>query len=278
MPDKAPRRPKRPELPFPPGTLLETDEDIRAAVLGEPPAPVAADNSVRRPYHPTLRPPIAILTMFDDGKPDGEVFRLRGDRFIIGRTEGDLLVPHDAHISARHVEVTRQHVNNVYRWVVTDLQSKHGLFVRTTRAVLADQSEVLVGRGYYRFELPGEDSAGTVDFEMMPPRPSTRNWSAEARTAHPSLLEMVGGKVRSRLVLSQPEYWIGTDPACSICREDDPFVEPRHARLYRDAKGRWQAEHNKTLNGLWLRMPQVTVEAMCQFQIGEQRFRLRGRG
>ena len=29
------------------------------------------------------------------------------------------------------------------------------------------------------------------------------------------------------------------------------------------------------LNGLWLRMPQITVESVAQFQIGEQRFQLK---
>ena len=73
----------------------------------------------------------------------------------------------------------------------------------------------------------------------------------------------------------KPEYWIGTDPTCTICRSDDPFCEPRHARVFRGSKGGWGIEHNKTQNGLWLRMPQVSVDSMIQFQIGEQRFRLK---
>ena len=35
------------------------------------------------------------------------------------------------------------------------------------------------------------------------------------------------------------------------------------------------AEHNKTQNGLWLRMAQIVAESMIQFQIGEQRFQLK---
>jgi hypothetical protein len=31
----------------------------------------------------------------------------------------------------------------------------------------------------------------------------------------------------------------------------------------------------KTQNGLWLRMSQINVESMVQFQVGEQRFRLK---
>jgi hypothetical protein len=45
-------------------------------------------------------------------------------------------------------------------------------------------------------------------------------------------------------------------------------------RLYRKGKVAWHAEQNKTLNGFWLRMAQLIVDARVQFQIGEQRFGL----
>jgi hypothetical protein len=84
--------------------------------------------------------------------------------------------------------------------------------------------------------------------------------------------------VLSRLPLTKAEYWIGSDTACPIFRADDPFVEPRHARLYRDAKGAWHAQNNKSPNGLWVKVPQITVTDSCLFQIGEQRFRLSAGG
>jgi hypothetical protein len=74
------------------------------------------------------------------------------------------------------------------------------------------------------------------------------------------------------------EYWIGSDPACAICRPGDLFLEPRHVRLYREANGTWHAQNNKTANGLWLKVPQITVADSCSFQIGEQRFRLNAGG
>jgi hypothetical protein len=141
-----------------PGTLLETDEDIRQALLAKqagaaapkPSAPAAGAS----PYRPTLRAPVALLTVLDDGKSDGEVLRLRTDRFVIGRAEGDFLIPHDSLISARHLEITRHRAGEQYRWVITDLQSTNGLFVRCSRIALADQVEFLVGKGRYRFEAP----------------------------------------------------------------------------------------------------------------------------
>ena len=94
------------------------------------------------------------LTVFDDGRTDGEVIRLREPRFHIGRTEGDLRIPLDGRMSARHVEITYQNVGGLHRWVVTDLQSTHGLYVRVSRTVLADKAEFLVGNGRYRFDAP----------------------------------------------------------------------------------------------------------------------------
>ena len=278
------------------GTLIETDDDIRQAFLSgqkgrqpgppfavDPPAPIpaqpppaAARTAV--PFRPTVRPPVAVLTVFDDGKTDGEIIRIRDHRFVIGRTEGDLCIPLDGRISARHVEITHQVVGGLHRWVVTDLQSTHGMFVRVSRTALADKAEFLVGNGRYRFDAPQVDAGQTVDHV-----PNERGFSEThglddgASPFRPAAVtELIGKEIGNRMLLIKNEYWIGSDPSCPICRPDDPFCEPRHVRLYRGgSRGGWHAEHHKTQNGLWLRMPQITVESMAQFQIGEQRFQLR---
>ena len=95
-----------------------------------------------------------VLIVFDDGRIEGEVIRLREPRFVIGRTEGDLRFPLDGRMSGRHVEITYQFVGGMHRWVVTDLQSTHGMFVRVSKTVLADKAEILVGNGRYRFDAP----------------------------------------------------------------------------------------------------------------------------
>jgi hypothetical protein len=285
-------------------TCLETDEEVMDAlreslapplakplpasvpphISHKPTTPIVAAPPPVRPtiaaYRPTLRPPMAMLTVCDDGKSDGEQFRLRDGRFVIGRTEGDLIIPHDGMISSRHVEITRQSISGHQRWVITDLQSTNGLFVRISRTPLADQSELLVGKGRYRLLVPANDGTATADY--TPPenaRNTTQAWGADAAApAIPALVEVVGNSFTNRVPLVTSEYWIGTDPSCAICRTNDPFCDPRHARMTRDAKGTWHAEHNKTMNGLWFRVPQVVCESVVQFQIGEQRFRLRAGG
>jgi len=77
------------------------------------------------------------------------------------------------------------------------------------------------------------------------------------------------------MLLTNPEYWLGSHPTCAICRADDPFMDSRHARLFRDAKGAWNIQSNKALNGVWFKISQMTVNEGCMFQIGEQRFRLK---
>jgi pSer/pThr/pTyr-binding forkhead associated (FHA) protein len=279
--------------------VIETDEDIRQALLsnfkGRPPgqdtqdepAPTAPAPRPARPaqpagratstYRPTARPPIPILTVFDDGKPDGEVIRIRDQRFVIGRTEGDLKIPIDGRISARHVEITHQVIGGLHRWVVTDLQSSHGMFVRVSRTPLADKAEFLVGNGRYRLEIPQAEPGATVDYASgQADHSETAGWNdGPGPFRPPALTELLGKEIGNRTLLVKPEYWIGSDPSCAICRADDPFCEPRHARVFRGPKGNWHAEHNKTPNGLWLRMSQITVESTLQFQIGEQRFRIK---
>ena len=98
---------------LPPGTELESNEEIERvrAELRHREASGKSATMARQeqPYRPTVRPPAAILIMCDDGENSGEVFRLRSDRFIIGRTEGDLQLPDDEQISSRHVAPRRAH-------------------------------------------------------------------------------------------------------------------------------------------------------------------------
>jgi pSer/pThr/pTyr-binding forkhead associated (FHA) protein len=281
------------------GTVIETEEEIRQAILSglkgqqravpldrpaapQPqPAPAHAAAVVPPqavgPFRPTFRPPVALLTVFDDGKNDGEVIRIRVERFVIGRTEGDLKIPIDGRISARHVEITLQTIGGMHRWVVTDLQSTHGMFVRVSRTVLNDRAEFLVGNGRYRFETPQGLAEATVDVGAEPGDfGQTRGWAdSPVALRAPAVTELIGNEIGNRMLLVKPEYWIGSDPTCAICRPDDPFCEPRHVRLYRGPHGGWHAEHNKTLNGLWIKMAQIVVDATVRFQIGEQRFQIK---
>ncbi len=267
-------------------TVLETDEDVRqalmAGVAAPKPTPATAKETGRAalPFRPTVRPPVAVLTVFDDGKTEGETIRIRDHRFVIGRTEGDLKIPIDGRISSKHLEITHQVVGGLHRWIVTDMQSTHGLFVRVSKTVLADQSEFLVGGGRYRFEAAQETGRGDTEAYTSGEGNTgqTQAWNdGNAPFRPPALTELIGREIGNRMLLVKNEYWIGSDPGCAVCRADDPFCESKHARVYRTPRGGWAVDHNKTSNGLWVRMPQIAVESVVQFQIGEQRFKLKVR-
>ncbi|HVS35255.1 MAG TPA: FHA domain-containing protein [Gemmataceae bacterium] len=219
-PSPPPQRLPEPERP---GKKPEANQEVRPAVPVAVPIAKPITAPPARPYCPTKRPSVALLTVLDDGKTGGEVLRLRADRFVIGRAEGDFLVPHDPQISTRHVEISRQRVADKVRWIVTDLQSSNGLFIRVSRTALANKAEFLVGLGRYRFDAPGAAMPETVDAPTSDaPHGETRPFGMDAASLlQPALVELVGGTVLSRLPLAQPEYWIGTDPTCAVCRTMD---------------------------------------------------------
>ena len=98
MPDDHPQPPE-----------VETQQVIRwitdPTTLQPPAVPL---DPLERPIRPVLRPPVPILTVLDDGTfANGEHFRLRGDTFSIGRTDGNLVIPCDRTLSGSHVEIRR---------------------------------------------------------------------------------------------------------------------------------------------------------------------------
>jgi pSer/pThr/pTyr-binding forkhead associated (FHA) protein len=264
-------------------TRLESDEDIRQALQarqarlvaakappGAPaPPPAEVEAQAERPVE---RPPLGLLCVLDDGKPDGEWVRLRADRTVLGRAEGDVRIPHDGLISGRHAEIVRQRAAKGYRWFLVDLQSTNGTFVRIGSTPLRHESELLIGAGRYRFEAgAAPDPAAASEA----PTQTTRAWSNQPMGALvPSLAEVTPAGPVQRFPLTLPEYWVGRDAQrCAIARPDDALTNARHARLYRDGKGQWHAENNKSLNGLWLRVTEpMPLGSACRFRLGEQQF------
>ncbi len=264
-----------PALPSPhEATRLESDRDFRQALEAYRAAKARAPDGLRaaEPFRPLLRPPTALLCVVDDGQPEGAWLRLRADRTVIGRAAGDVVVPHDARMSGRHAEVVREKTAAGYRWLLADLGSRNGTFARVSNTLLRNDSELIVGRGRYRFESGG--SAAFPPAEADAAGQVTRDYSGAAgRPLVPSLVELTPAGPTRRLTLTLPEYWIGRDAACAVVRPDDVLTSPRHARLFRDDQGQWRVENNRTVNGVWLRVgPPLELGGHCQFRLGEQRF------
>jgi pSer/pThr/pTyr-binding forkhead associated (FHA) protein len=257
-------------------------EDIRAQIRGmtgmgeliEEPGPTVAPEQEATSYRPTLRPPMGLLYVLDDGGYSGEIVRVRAHSFVIGRVEGNLTIPHDAGISGRHAEVSRRLENGEHCWYLTDLQSTNGTFVRAATVILNHEQEVLIGSGRFRFEVPADpaESVPAIKAEVN----STSKWESSGSPAvaesQPTFVDISPGRPGRRFALREREYWAGRDPSqCSIVI-NDPMVDKKHARMYRDEKNRWIIANARSRNGLWARIQEVGLGRGGFFQCGEQRF------
>ena len=268
-------------------TRLETDEEVQQAlrryrpaprVAAAPPAPLPASapapaDDSPPPFRPTQRPPLAVLTVFDDGVDSGETIRIRQDQFVIGRTEGDLLIAHDAQMSGRHAELLRKLHKDRHRWVLSDLGSTNGTFVRVGHALLQHGQEFILGRTRYRFENNSAQAATDAQPASTNPN-TTRPWPAgPERELVPAVVELLGQASGSRVRVTGGELWLGKDAGhCQVVLRDDLFASARHARIRLDDEGRWLIENNKSVNGVWLRIDRLALKGTCHFLLGEQQF------
>jgi pSer/pThr/pTyr-binding forkhead associated (FHA) protein len=267
-------------------TVLESVESIRAAAgrfstlkeavptaapkassAAQPAAAPATDDA--RPFRPQQRPSMALLVVFDDGDDEGETIRIRSGTFVIGRVEGDLVIPHDGGMSGKHVEISRRLDRGESRWFLRDLNSTNGTFVRAATVILNHGQEILLGGKRLRFEIPAaiaeeaQPIAGTQKWQVLTP--------GAAPKSQPSLVELMPQGPGRRFALTGADTPIGRERSCSIVL-DDPMISPRHARITQDAKGRWCIQNTGSRNGVWARVEEVPLERGGQFQCGEQRF------
>lgn len=211
---------------------------------GPPPAGGAeepGDDSHHVPVsRPSLRRPMALLHIVDDGRDDGEVVRMRGDTLCIGRGDADVVIPHDVLMSPRHASLERLPEGG---WRLSDLGSTTGTFVRVERAKLRHERMIQVGATRMRFH--------EVDL--------TEAW----------LIEVSPSGDGRRHECHAPFTTIGR--AGSTVALDDPFVSDIHAMVKRKAGG-WSIR-NLGANGLWVRITEpILLPDNAQFLCGEQRF------
>ncbi len=217
------------------------------APLCQPPLVVrSAPATDAIPFRPLLRRAMALVHIVDDGREDGETVRMRGDSLVIGRSEGEIVIPHDFSMSPRHAAIARRVDGG---WQLDDLGSVTGTFVRVTTAKLKNGSVLQVGATRFRFEILAATSDPTEAWLVeIVPQGNGRRY--ECRGATTSIGRANGG--------------------CDIAI-NDPFISLAHAQLHRTTHG-WRID-NSGLNGLWVRInAPVIMTNPSQFQCGEQRF------
>ena len=167
------------DAPYFPKTKPEVVDDRPVFGQYRPPTAKEAMPDDTLPYRPVVRLPVAVLSVFDDGRTEGESFRLRNEVFTIGRTEGDLLLPHDGMISRKHATITRKSEKGRVRWLLEDLGSHNGTFVRVADAILSHGQEILLGGKRYSFNAAPRASAVAAEAGGAPAgEVKTQGWQA----------------------------------------------------------------------------------------------------
>lgn len=216
-----------------------------AAPEEAPPSGVSLPPPEAPPWTPTRRPAAALLHVVDDGRDAGETVRLRGDTCVVGRTTGGVSIPHDPHLEAAHARLDRLAGGG---WLLTDLGSRDGTWVRVTTARLRPGTAIRVGSTTLLFRdgsllLAGPDGDAEVPLPAVP------------------FLLGRAGAIDPRTL---PE-------GVGLVAIADRHASPLHAEVFARRGGLRIVNHG--LNGLWVRLTApVRLGSTAQFQCGDQRF------
>jgi len=222
----------------------------------------------RHPYRPSWRPPVPIITVLDDGADDkGEMYRLRHEITTIGRSAGDIQIPNDPWISARHAEIRRAPWQGGYQWILHDSGSSNGTFVRCTRAILHETAVIILGARRFRLQNPLRSPVMDEDAGS-----NTRLLQPVPEVVWPELVEVTADDHGLRVPLRRDVVMLGRSGQGADIEIDDPLLAYRHATLRRQQDGTWLLIAQPTRNGVWISVTTVQLTSSCRFRCGEQQF------
>lgn len=269
-----------------PGTILDSFADVskmiaaaKAAYPGMPPVPPKLPSQrdvdevlYRSPY----RSAVPRITICDDGSLEtGEVVHVRAERLLIGRTTGDIQIPHDAAMSASHAEIVRADVGGRHAWVLKDLGSSNGTLARCRAVTLRPGMVLQIGSKRFRFEPFAGIDGLSQPTTGEPKTTLVGGMMGFHQDNLPALVEHsigTGSKPR-RYPIRSLRATVGRPEFMNDIELDDLCVAKVHAVVTRDASGAWQLEAQPSLNGIWVKVDAIKLTDNCLFQCGEQRFR-----
>jgi hypothetical protein len=221
----------------------------------------------RRPWYPRL------IIVDDHSSDSGEIVRLRRDSLSIGRLDCDLTFPAEGLMSATHAKISFQEtVPSHWDWVLEDLSSSNGVFVRLSEFQLRPGNEFLLGGT--RVKVHGDPQLNPKSEESKP------FWSAFVADRK-SILSKSELEICSYLFSQEPFFLplrgkrmqLGRHAEAANTFSVDPFVEPSHVAIQKTDSYSWKLVDQKSLNGVWLRVRRAVLSQSTSFILGEQRFR-----
>lgn len=220
-------------------------------------------------FRPVHRPKVPLLVVLDDGRSDrGEVFRLRQSKFVIGRNNVDVNVPHDNLISKQHAELVRSGSHVDAFWQLRDLGSANKTFVRCREIVLDPGVVVLLGSSFFRFRL--FDGAvlqdGSDDRTMLAMKLPDRD-----KMCPVLVCQAEGGRERE-FPLSKKKMTLGRHGFGNDIELEDSLLAERHAEISQSKDGSWRIKPMPSRNGIWASVNEIRLGRRCCFRCGEQEF------
>jgi len=258
-------------------TRLESVEEIRkahaanrAVPAGTLEAPAIKSGAVA--FKPARRPPMAVLTVCDDGKADGEL-RARSRR-PLGHRPRRRRRPHSARRDDVRLDTPKSFAKRIR-------QAGAGLS-RICRA----RTETFVRLARVPFSMEAKSSSAApcsasrtrpltcpaLRWQPRPPAVPCRPKLRAGKLWRPPTQGLSGAGAaagnRQALLSGCGEQWLAANPLKpAIALTDDVQIEPRHAKVLADAKGNWSIEDAGSQNGVWLRVDRHLVDSVCEFQL-----------
>lgn len=221
-------------------------------------------------FRPTMRPPVPILTVLDDGSQDvGEEHRMRAETFSIGRTAGTIVIPNDISMSGSHAEIRRTPWKGGWQWHLHDVGSVNGTYARCVRAILHENAILILGARRFRLRNPLVPAA----VDLTGGETKISDGRDIPSTVWPTLAEASSKPDALKFPIRLDQVVIGRVGSGADIELDDPLLATRHAVLRRQRDGTWQIVAEQTKNGIWVSISAVALSSHCFFRCGEQRFR-----
>ena len=202
------------------------------------------------------------------------------DQLDIGRTEGDLLLPDDRYLSARHARIRRGKDGGL---LLRDLGTPNGVFLRLRKSSsgeasrsgemdLRDGDLILIGQQVLRFEIVKDADEGFGAASEH----GTLLFGTPAGPRYARLGQVTTeGAVRDVHHLHKAETVLGRESG-DIVFTEDPFLSRRHAVLQmRATDRRFTLADLDSSNGTFLRIRgEVAIGHGDEIRIGQQLFRV----
>lgn len=283
----APPRPVAPPLPNP-GAKPKLDITLVSEPPLHEPAPAPIEAAPAKPTAPfEVEEHTAQIAAFQGATaPRGRLVLIARDggagpshpildQLDIGRTEGDVLVPDDRTLGARHARITRRGS----ALFVKDLGTVNGIYKRLRpgpagAAKLRDQDLILVGQQVLRFEIvkEGEDGLGPAH------QHGTLLFGTPVIPLYARLCQRTtAGITRDVYHLHKVETVLGRESG-DIVFTDDPFLSRKHAAIHVERKGETiegSLADMESSNGTFLKIHgEVELYDGDELRLGQQLFRV----